>query len=147
MLTAEVINTIPEGLELMAWSKKEVDENSTPKGRAYLARNSERIWVVRNAAGDDLLIAGIYRPALIGHIPELYLLVCEAFKRNLRHNLVGTRELVKELMRDFPHVMVQIDARYPVGQRFAEFMGFTSINRHEVHKGREYIIYEVKNGN
>lgn len=146
MLIAEVINTIPEGLELLPWSRKEVDENSTPEGRAHLARNSDRIWVVRNAQEQDLLIAGIYRPALIGQPPELYLLVCEAFKRNLRRNLLETRELVKGLLLDFPHVIVQIDAHFPVGQKFAEFMGFVSQRRYEVHKGREYIIYEVRYG-
>ncbi len=145
MLTVEEINQIPGDLVLIDWSDKELKYNSTEAGRAYLAKNSDKLWVVRRGANENLLVAGIYRPALIGYTPELYMLVCEAFRTNIRRNLLETKELVKDLLALFPHVIVQIDADYLVGQKFAEFMGFRNQQRREVHRGREYIVFEVTN--
>lgn len=146
MLAVAEVDMFPKGLNLMPWSRHEFEQH-TPKEVGHLKRTSEFVWTVSNTGGETLLVVGVKGEGLIGDIPELYMLVCEEFRKNLRRNLVEVRELVNELLTLYPHVKVQVDAKFPAGQRFAEFMGFRKmVGEPERVKDREYIWFEVTYG-
>jgi hypothetical protein len=139
-LETSQVGNIPEGLELADWSQAEF--KSIPKfARLALARKSERIWTLKSGE-EVVLVCGVLVPALVSQ-PELWLLLCEGFKKTLRRNLTETRELVGSLIDLYPNVMIRVDARYPVGHKFASFMNFTQIASLPSPDGREYGIYKV----
>lgn len=126
----------------MDWSRREFDK-STVEERASLVQVSPHIWKVERD-GEPLLIAGIMQAQAIGGAAEIWLLVCEPMKKQLRRNAQDIKDLVRGLLCLYPHVYVQVDAAYPAGQRFAEFMGFTRLTESSRFKNREYLLYEIK---
>ncbi len=139
-LEASQVGSIPEGLVLANWSQAEF--RSTPKfARLSLERRSEKIWTLKS--GEEIvMVCGVLVPALVSE-PELWLLLCEGFKKTLRRNLTETRALVNQLLDLYPNVMIRVDARYPVGHKFAAFMNFQQLSSRTAPDGREYGIYKV----
>jgi len=134
------VNAIPRDLPFSEWSAREF--NSTPPfARVALERKSKKIWAL-TTRGEVVMIVGVLSPALVSR-PELWFLMCEGFKKTLRRNLLETRELVNDLLLMFPDVIIRVDAKYPTGHRFAEFMGFQQISHTVGADGREYGVYEV----
>lgn len=122
------------------WSQAEF--KSTPKfARLSLERRSERIWTLKSGE-EIILVCGVLVPALVSE-PELWLLLCDGFKKTLRRNLTETRELVNNLLELYPNVMIRVDARYPTGHKFAAFMNFKQLSSRIAPDGREYGIYKV----
>lgn len=134
------VDSIPTGLTLADWSDEEF-KKTPPAARLALEQKSERIWCL-TANGETVLICGVLVPALVSQ-PELWLLLCEGFKKTLRRNLIETRALVSDLIALYPNVIIRVDARYPAGHRFASFMNFTQVSHRLAPDGREYGIYKV----
>lgn len=147
MLVADRIREFPEGLNLMKWARDEYD-NAGERGRTALVRTSEFVWAIKNQQGETLMVIGVFSQTLIGETPELYILLCEGFRVNIRRNLRECKHLLDKLLQEYyPKVLVHVDAQFPSGQRFAEFMGFVKQDVPPViRKGREYLTYEVSNG-
>lgn len=139
-LQPHVVEAIPTDLPLSDWSAREFA--STPGSqRMALERKSKKIWLLK-ADDEVVMIAGVLVPALVSR-PELWFLMCSGFTKALRRNLLETRELMDQLLLMFPSVIIRVDAKFPAGQRFAEFMGFKQISHSIGHDGREYGVYEV----
>lgn len=144
MLRAVEIDTVPEGLQLLDYSADEM-ARASKKEIAALVQVSPSVWRIENEWGETILVAGLFMPHLIGGAPELWVLACRALRKTLRKNVIDLRTLVRQLTRLHPTTFVQVDAEYPTGQRFAEFMGFTRRHSYSLHNGREFIVYEVRN--
>lgn len=112
--------------------------------RKIFLRRSEQVWVLHDENNHTLLVAGIFRQSQVG-VPELWMLLCDEFSRDLLHNMREAREKLEELLDLYPWVKVRVDARYPAGQKFVRLLGFTEFYR-ETHGEREYIHYEVRRG-
>lgn len=145
MLSVSEIREFPDGLKLLAWSEEELSREPR-EAIICLMQTSPSVWHI-DRDGETLLVAGVFMPMLIGGVPELWLLLCEGIRHKLARNLREIRELVKDLVHLYPHVIVQVDAKFPVGRRFAEFMGFSKQVSYSVHAEREYIVFEVNDGN
>lgn len=127
----------------MEWSAKEW-ERQPHSARLELARASEHVWALNTSGGTSVLVAGMFRPVAIGFTPEIWLLICQPFRENLRRNLLDTKYWLNRLVFSrYPRVIVQIDAKYPEGQRFARFMGFKDSLERTTFEDREYLVYEV----
>lgn len=141
MMSVTEIKELPEDLPLFAWGQKEFD-STPPKERELFVKRSQHVWTLHDG-GELLMVVGVYQPNLVGDPPELWVLLCRNFKNNFRRNLLMVRDKMEELLELYPRVMVQVDAEFPAGNKFAMFMGFTQVRSQRLVNDREYIVYEV----
>jgi hypothetical protein len=128
-----------DDLPLLPWSEKEMRRSPLP---AVFIRRSDPVWVLTDDENHTYAMIGIITPTLAS-TPELWVLLCEGFKKHLRAGLAAFRENLPDLLDRFPHVMVRVDAEAPCGQKLVESFGFTEYHR-EFRGDREYIYYEVR---
>jgi hypothetical protein len=140
MLIKEVAE-LPEELPLLPFAEEELKRH-TPVERKIFLRRSKHTWVLFDDVGEMLMVVGVTRPTQLS-TPEVWMLLCEGFTKNLRRNLIAVRKKVQDLLDLYPHVRVRVDALIPGGTKFVEFMGFTEYFR-DTKGTREYIYYEVR---
>jgi hypothetical protein len=138
-----LVEELPDDLPLLPWAEEEMRRTPKPFQRIFI-RRSEKTWIVVDDHGTTLMAVGIQRPTQIS-TPELWVLLCEGFRTDLRRNLREIGKLFEELLEEYPHVMVRVDAQAPAGQKLVEYFGFTEYFR-DVKDDREYIYYEVRRG-
>lgn len=141
MLLSEV-EELPPDLPLLPWAEEEMRRTPEVERRIFV-RRSEKVWVLLDEDHHTLAVAGVIVPTAVS-TPELWILLCEGFKANLRRNLVELYDnMVSVLLEQYPHVRVKVDAQAPAGTKFAELFGFVEVGRQ--HAGdREYIHLEVR---
>lgn len=113
--------------------------------RKIFLRRSKQMWVLHDEANHTILVAGIVEPSQMS-TPELWVLLCEPFKKRLRALLPQMKLKLDELLELYPHLKVRVDAETPGGRKLVEFLGFTEYHRDAPGNGREYIYYEVHRG-
>lgn len=134
---------MPKALHLTSHAR--ADYESVPKFVSQLlVRQSAQTWTLIKG-NHTLMVVGVLRPALVGQRPELWMLLCEEFKRDLKTNLMLVHDKVADLLELYPNVYVRIDSQFGAGRKFAKFMGFVPVNiPPERVNGREYLTYEVR---
>lgn len=126
-------------LALTAWSRKEWDSGDGH----ILIRRSEKVWSLTEN-GITLLIVGLYKPTLT-NIPELWLIMCEGFSKQLRRNIRVIHAYFDEILLKYPRIEVRLDAGFVAGLKFAQFMDFRFVEKAaSTGDGRTYLIYEVR---
>lgn len=138
-MVLEVIHNIPRTLELSDWAREEFRRTEVER----IERESASMWRLLGARDEVIAIVGIYAPDLVGVLPEMWLLLTEDFRRNLRYNLVAAQVGFKQILSLYPQMMVRIDAESPLGTKFAEFYGFKKAQKAQQYHGRDYLVYEV----
>lgn len=141
MLQVVETTSMPNDLELLPFSAAELAE--TPKfGQDLLVKHSSHTWVLMDETG-VLMVVGIFAPDLIGRTPELWMLVTEHFRTNLRRNLRAIAGKIEVLLELYPRVKVQVENGHIAGHRFALFFGFEPKGSITHPNGRTYVVYEV----
>jgi hypothetical protein len=141
MLTVEEVKELPRALPLTDWSQREYNV----PGSELLVRKSKHVWSITEH-GHPILIIGIYEPSFIGTIPELWLLMGEDFRKQLKRNLTFIRGQMDELLSYYPRLETRVDVDFQSGHRFAKAMGFKPIRQRLYSDGRDYVVYEVRRG-
>lgn len=126
---------VSRALPLTDWSQKEWNTND---GKTVIRRSK----VVRSLTedGELLLIAGITHTSLTS-VPELWLLMCKGYCKQLRRNSKHVKLLLAQLLVEYPRLEVRVDMNFVAGMKFARFMGFMQIA--EFPSG--YAVFEVRN--
>lgn len=137
------VEELPADLPFLPIAEEEMRHTPELEKKIFM-RRSKDMWVLSDQANNTLMVAGITQPTIMS-TPELWVLLCKDFKKNLRQNLIETKAKISELLNLYPHVMARVDAQTPVGQHFVQFFGFEEYHR-ETHGDREYIYYEVRRG-
>lgn len=112
---------LSRALPLTDWSQKEWD---TVDGKMVIRRSK----VVRSftADGELLLIAGITHTTLTS-IPELWIIMCKGFCKQLKRNIKYIREVLAQFLKEYPRIQVRVDMNFTAGMKFARFMGFVPV--------------------
>lgn len=135
------LSEFPEDLPLLPFSEQEMKRLQPWERRVYF-RRSEWTHAMVDENNHTLLVGGIIKPTLV-HDPELWVLICEDFKVGLAGNLKNAKLHFEELLREYPDIIIRVDAAAPLGTKFAEFFGFREYSREE-RDGREFILLRVK---
>jgi hypothetical protein len=140
MLNSRVVEELPEDAPFLPWAEQEM-RRFTDIERKIFFRRTETMWVLEDEARNTILIAGIRRQSQVS-TPELWVLLCEPFAKNLRRNIPLVRAKFYELLEQHPRIYAKIDAQSPSGLKFAEAFGFSVVSR-DTSGPREYIFCEV----
>lgn len=134
------VTELPEELPLLPFAEEEM-RRMAPIERRIHFRRSENTFVMEDKDGEILIVIGVIQRTQVS-VPEVWMLLCEGFTRNLRRNMIDLRNKVRdELLARYDKVMVKADASHKQAQRFAEFLGFEKI-----YHADDYIYYEVSRG-
>lgn len=140
MLIEEVDN-IPEGMALLPLAEKEFLRLAPFERRVYI-RRSKRTWLLMDDEGEVLMALGVHKPTQLS-TPELWMLMAERFKLNLRRNVLALRDRIDDLFALYPHLMLRVDATAKEAQHFVRFFGFEEFYRTAA-GDREFIYYEAR---
>jgi len=136
----EEVTELPRALPLKEWSQREYSQPDGP----VIVRKSAHTWTLLEN-GEILLILGVYEPTFMT-VPEVWLLMCHGFNKQLRRNLIYIKSRFGELLDLYPRLEVKVDSNYLAGLKFARHMGFRQIAEVKMNDGRDYIIFEVRRG-
>lgn len=99
------------------------DYELSKPGLVRLVKQSPDLWTVSDDEQRIILIAGIWAPAPIGH-QELWVFVCEDFRRHLAANLRAVRPMIEQLVELYPFLFVRIEEWNEPAKKFARLFGF-----------------------
>lgn len=131
------VSDLPE-VKLAAWSQGEFDRFEA-RSRLEMVRRCPDLWTV-TVDEHIILIAGIKSESLIGSA-ELWVLVTEDFRKNLRLSLTETEALLPRLKELYPHAFIRVEEGSLVAERFAAWFGFYPVDRDFI-EGHWYTTYE-----
>lgn len=137
----EEVNNIPEEMALLPLAEEEFRRLAPFERRVFL-RRSKRTWLLLDDEGEVLMALGVHKPTQLS-TPELWMLMDEKFKHNLRRNLLALRKRIDDLFALYPHLMLRVDASVKEAQHFVQFFGFEEYYRTAA-GDREFIYYEAR---
>lgn len=112
------------------------------RARPYLEevlKHSEAAWAIY--AKDELLCyAGVVRPTFLS-TPVLWLMLGKCLSRRTAR---AYRYLTTLVRQRYPGAQVVIEDRWRIGERFAEFCGFSPLSQTVMVEGKLYRYYEVR---
>lgn len=106
-----------------------------------LLDRSETKWAIYNDEGELILIAGLLKQTRLGR-PELWMLMCKGFLKNLRQSMRDSRELMSRLLAMEPVVRAKVQCIDKLSCRFAIKLGFRKVEERLFQNGMVN-IYEV----
>lgn len=113
---------VSRALPLTDWSQREWDTND---GKMVIRRSKNVRSLLED--GELLLIAGISHNSFTS-VPELWILMCKGFCKQLRRNVKYVRMLLDQLLAEYPRLEVRVNKDFAAGMKFARFMGFKEID-------------------
>lgn len=138
-MTTHRVMFFPEHHDFVDNAKRQLLEY----GKRSIVHSSDSYWEVADQDGKVVLVAGVWMPCLIGRIPELWLILCNDFRKHLRDNIDRSKaglSFVRTLYYDLQG-QVSIDAVEEI--RFAEWMGWNMTALVERTPGHFYNVYRL----
>lgn len=132
--------SIPRGLTFAKVTTDElaVDENAM----TILEGKSKDIWLLSSDEEEPLFLAGVVQTNFLGEA-FMWFMMCEAFPKNLLHNVRGIKMLMRELTSRYPFVITAVEVGCVEAERFAFLFRWKPSGPPYEVMGRTYRKYKV----
>jgi len=112
----------------------ELVDSFSPRGKADWEKllsagvdimvGTHKAWRVVDNVGNDIMIAGVLRFSLVGRSPNMWFVLCDAFRLNKRENLKHCLVLIEEVSSIYPRLEAFARKDSEEDQHFLRFLGF-----------------------
>jgi len=130
------MDDIPLDVVWTPWSQSELAGAPIPPQE--IVRLSNQVWGMRDGSGNLLLLAGVFKPSLIGTMAELWLLIAEDF--NMYRHAREVRNLFKCAQEIYPVLQVKVKEQFLTGLKFAKHFGFREVGDMTVDNQRFVVL-------
>ncbi len=93
--------------------------------RGYdLANLSDVVWVLRDDADSPVFVVGVFKFAMVGLMPTMWIMVCKDFYKSPFKNLRELRELINVPLNIYKKLEGRVNKKNTIAHKFIRFVGF-----------------------
>ena len=134
MIQIEQIHDLPH----LPWATNTAEQVSEVfRTKESILNRSKEIYLLRNSKGAPLLVVGLMQTNFVSGW-HIWTMVC---KCDLKRYVRTLRKMLHILVKQLGYIMITVDKAFPVGQRFAEFLGFRLTSEVDSIDNKTYCFY------